>query len=81
MIEFSQMGTKVKLSIDPGMSNKSVMFFYWECGTEWYAELMVANLRDRLQRELKNLRMEEYEEGWSAAKAKKAKKTYFRGWF
>lgn len=77
MIQFEQMGTRVKVIIDPKMSNKHIMYLYWECGTEWFAELLVTQLTAVLSKGMKQIRSYEYEQGWKDAKAKNAKKTYF----
>jgi len=81
MISFMQEGTKVKIQANPKMHNGNVMYFYWECGTEWYAELLTKQLQDCLAESIRGIRSDEYNEGWKAAKAKTFKKLYFMSSF
>lgn len=73
-----QDGTKLKLILNPNMRNGHTMYLYWECGQEWYAELLAKRCRDVLGDTLKAIREEEYNAGWRDAKSKKKPK---RNWF
>lgn len=81
MIKIWKNGTQIKLEVDPGMSDKKVMYFYWECGTEWYSELLRKQLDERLWASLKKIREDAYNDGWKDAKAKKMRQTWFSGLF
>lgn len=81
MIKVWKSGTQIKLEVDPGMSDKSVMYFYWNCGTEWYTELLRKQLDERLRASLQKIREDAYNDGWKDAKAKKMRRTWFSGLF
>jgi hypothetical protein len=44
-----------------------------------YAMLLASNLREHLSRKIREAREEEYLAGWKDAKAKRAKRTWFKG--
>lgn len=81
MIEIKRTGTKVELDMTtyvPNYDNRTFQFF-WECGGELLAGLLTGHLIDALWKEVKEIRNEAYERGWSDAKSKKAKATYHSG--
>ena len=78
MITFWRDGTKLKVEIDPKMPDKKVMYLYWDCSNEWYAELLMRQLDKELEDLIQRIRKAEYNSGWKDAKSKKVKK---RDWF
>lgn len=58
--------------------NERTFQFSFNCGGEAYAGLLTKALRDALGDAVQAVRREAYEEGWRDAKAKTAKRDYFR---
>lgn len=82
MIRFAQDGTKVRITIDPGMSDKKVSYAYLECSSDWFAELLVGRLQEKFNDTVRAIRSEEYRLGWKEAKShKKAKRDWFPSFF
>jgi hypothetical protein len=81
MIYFSRDGTRVKLAVDLRLPfyEKRAFFFYWDAGSEWAAGLLADAMDKAFRRQISEALEEDYNEGWSAAKSKRAKKkTWFR---
>lgn len=78
MIEFRRNGAEVSLFVESGLDHTSGglthFAFTFNCGTEYAAQLLQAHLRERFQSLVRDVRKEEYCEGWKAAKAKKSGK-------
>jgi hypothetical protein len=84
MIRFRRDGQHVQCSINCDIPNyeERVFSVYWNAGNEWAAGLLSAETEKQMYAKLERIRCEAYEEGWRAAKAKKAKRKYFNlGWF
>ena len=51
--------------------------FSISCPSEFHAKLMADNLQNNFYQTIEKIRKLEYESGWSDAKKKKTKRTYF----
>ena len=79
MITIQQYGEKVKVEIDPEMRDRKVMCLYWNCGSEWYAQLLVEKINAEFHGLIERIRKAEYDAGWKDAKShKQTKRTWFR---
>ncbi len=68
-------GTYVALNVDvPGVDSFE---FALDARSEWAAKLLANAVRDRLGKAAQSVRESAYNEGWKAAKAKRAKRTLF----
>ena len=79
MIAISRDGTKVKITLDPNMWNGKTMDVHWDCGSDWYAQLLTQRLRDLLFEKLRQIRAEAYQQGWKDKSAHKTKQDWFSG--
>lgn len=73
--------TQLKVEVNPGLSDNKVMYLYWECGSDWYAELLRSQVDEKLRTTLQKIREEAYNEGWGDAKKKRQRRTWFSGLF
>lgn len=53
--------------------------FTFNCGNSEYAGLLTGKMKTALFEEMQRIRREAYEQGWSDAKAKRAKNDIFKG--
>lgn len=82
MISFSRDTGLVKVSIEADTKvSKRCFQFSWNCNDEVYADLLMRNFEEKLRSELRRIREESYLSGFSDAKAKRKKETYFGGYF
>jgi hypothetical protein len=80
VIEFKREGTKVLVDVQTGIaSERSTMRLSWETGSEWFAVLLVDQLRQQLGDAVKKRVEDSYNEGYKNGRAKVAKRQYFSG--
>lgn len=61
--------------------NNKGLYFYWDCNSELFAALLSTALEKQLFDKIETIRRQSYEHGWSDAKKRKPKRTFFRfGW-
>lgn len=78
MITISRSKDKVIISIDFKYPvNGYSADFEFTCPSEFYAKLTEQNISDGLVTLIEEIRKYEYESGWSDAKKKKQKRTFF----
>ncbi len=77
MIKFYRDGTQIKVAINAGMLDQKVMNLYWDCGHDWFAEMLLRKLEEELSGTLRSMREDYYRQGWKDAKAKRSKRTFF----
>ena len=73
MITIRRDGTKIVLNFNPGLFDGKMIPLSWECGSDWYAALLVERCEERLFSMMGNVRRQAYRQGWKDAKAKKGK--------
>jgi hypothetical protein len=56
-------------------------YFDWTSGSKDYAQLLVNQFSLALEQQLKKIRKDAYDKGFSDAKAKRKRETWFSGWF
>jgi len=78
MISIQQHGTKVQFQVEVNLTDGKALIAYWECGSEWYAELLSAHLITNMWTRIEGIRKDEYNAGWEDAKSHKKPK---RDWF
>jgi len=81
MIKFRREGKAVRIEIHPKIVNNEFVHLDYNCNDEWYAVLLLNHLEERMKIELTAIRKQSYFEGWRDAKAKRAKQTWWKGWF
>lgn len=69
-------GTEVQVTL-PGSYN--TFTFTMDCGREWVAALVVKDVRETFQKAVSESRQNEYLAGYSDAKKRNTKRTWFRG--
>lgn len=78
IIRFKTNGTKVVVTVDPNMQDAKTLQMNFECGDNWYAELLCQRINERVGQMVETIRSEEYNRGWHDAKSKKIpKQTWF----
>lgn len=75
--EIDRNGSAVVIRVDSKLGTpKPIFTFYFNCADESWAELLRDYLEKNFRHTIHKIRKESYEDGWSDAKKKKAK----RGW-
>lgn len=81
MIEFIKEGTKVMVQINTGVSvQKNVIVLEWETTDELYARLLLDQIKNRFNEQIRITREDAYNKGWEDKQKRKAKKTWFGFW-
>lgn len=79
MIEITSDKGAVRVTLSPNMPDKKVMTLSWDCGSEWFAQLLAAKLKNELFRVISEIRRSSYEEGYTDKTRKLRKREYFNG--
>jgi len=78
MIKIDRHEKQVRIRIEHGAYyNDAELWFYWNCNSELYAQLLTQQLNRHLDDRVQAIRKEEYEKGWKDAKAHRTKETWF----
>lgn len=80
MIKVNRDGAQITLTTDPG-NGWSYSFEWTAGGGDDHAALVTQAIRDRMYRDLQYIREEAYHQGWADAKAKRTKKTWWKGFW
>lgn len=80
MMNFSRKGTEVTAEIEANVGVEKRFFtFTINLSDDVYAYMLRENFQTKMSRALQTIREEAYEQGWKAAKAKRARATWFSG--
>jgi hypothetical protein len=79
MIGIKREGTKVIIPLEYGPLN-SIYPFSFDCGNEYYAELLKQHYYKKLTSLIEEVRQEEYNRGYKDGRAKRGKNTWFFSW-
>ena len=83
MILFTTDEKQVQISVDAGYPTKKnsgwLQACWWTFENATVAKVMRKYLADRFERKIREVREEEYEEGYRNGRSKKRKKEYFSG--
>jgi len=81
MITFERKNKEVLIKIQHGIWTNNYFERTINQDYEYQAELLTRQLNKHLNDELSRVRRDAYNEGWKDAKAKRAKRTQFTGWW
>ena len=75
MITFKRDGTNVRMSVGINIPHFEARSFHfnWNCGQEYAAALLTAEMQKQLDTAIGEIRRKEYDRGWRDAKAKRRK--------
>ena len=72
-------GWHVRITVETRLDGGTAFTLSFECGRAYVADLLLRYFSDLLTERMKAIRADAYAEGWSDAKAKRAKETWFSG--
>lgn len=83
MFNFKRHITKIELKIEPQISGADSWYYTFTADfhDEPGAQLVMNAIEDNLEKRLKKIRSDAYEEGWKDAKAKRKRADWFSGWW
>ena len=76
LIQILRDGNKVRVTFKNGPLGYE-FYFYYDCQGDVYASLLSEHFKDRLQSIVKQIREEEYNQGYKDGRAKRGKKAWF----